>query len=342
MQRTKSKRLMTAASSCGLIVTLIVLLSGCGGSGTSDAFSNLPPGASVGGGGGGGGAASFVGRSFTSTLDLGSGRSGVLNMTVGAGGALSGTLTVSDAVNAFRAISRQTVLGAFIIAFTGDLDLLSGAFDISGRATSPTGTVIPFTASGTLPKGTGVGSYTAVLSGQTYTGVIQAGTTNTGGGGTGGGTGTVQVGTINFSNVSNTNGKTATITKSIAAAAFSNNVLNASLTESGSQAVERNLSIQVGASDLASVTVGKTYPIQTAGGNPANGSAVVGYIEGQDLDSKFWFANGGSVVVDARSGNTITLRVVNATMRPVDNNAGSSIQPTGTFTINAAGQFTVR
>jgi hypothetical protein len=101
------------------------------------------------------------------------------------------------------------------------------------------------------------------------------------------------------------------------------------------------LSIQVGTTDLASVTVGKTYAIQTASGAPANGNAVVSYIEQQGADSKFWFANGGSVVVDARSGNTITLRIVKATMQ-AQNNAGSTTQPTGTFTINAAGQFTVR
>jgi hypothetical protein len=164
---------------------------------------------------------------------------------------------------------------------------------------------------------------------------------NTGGGSTGGGTGTVQVGTITFSNVANTNANTTTITNTSAGASFSNNVLNASLTQSGSQTVVRVLSIQIGATDLASVTVGKTYPIQTASGSPANGNAVVSYIEQQGANSKFWFATGGSVVVDARSGNTITLRVVNATMR-AQNNAGSTTQPTGTFTINAAGQFTVR
>jgi hypothetical protein len=103
--------------------------------------------------------------------------------------------------------------------------------------------------------------------------------------------------------------------------------------------VVRVLSIQVGASDLASVTVGKDVP--DPNGQRRSCKRERGRFlyraAGQQLE--FWFANGGSVVVDARSGNTITLRVVNATMQ-AQNNAGSTTQPTGTFTINAAGQFT--
>lgn len=150
--------------------------------------------------------------------------------------------------------------------------------------------------------------------------------------------GTPAVGTIQFSNVSSpTNAITTKITDTDASASLTGNILNASLTEkNGHSTTERDLSIQLGAtSDDSSLAVGKTFPITS--GTVSTGKATVAYIETAG-SQKFWFAQGGSVVVTAHDSQHTTLSVVGATMTPF-NNAGGATQPTGTFTIDAAGKF---
>jgi hypothetical protein len=146
------------------------------------------------------------------------------------------------------------------------------------------------------------------------------------------------VGTIQFSNVSSpTNAITTKITDTDASASFIGNILQATLTEkNGHFTTERDLNMEFYAPDQASISVGKTFTISDSAPTAA-GQARITYIEtaGQQ---KFWRAQSGTATVTAHDSQHTTFRITGAAMTPFLN-AGTTNQPLGTFTIDAAGKF---
>lgn len=152
-------------------------------------------------------------------------------------------------------------------------------------------------------------------------------------------------GIVQFSNVVSTTANTNSFTKTDSSGEIdgqgTTQVLNANIVDTVSTSPERDLVIQLSTGgDPSSVTVGKTYPIVPASTSSAAGVAQVNYYETPGSGTPaIWGAQSGSVVVTARSGNVITLSIVNAAMT-VQNNYG--VTATGTFTINGNVQFPIK
>lgn len=145
------------------------------------------------------------------------------------------------------------------------------------------------------------------------------------------------VGTIQFSNASSpTNATTTKITDTDVSASFEGSLLHATMTEkNGHATVERDLDMHFFAPNDAALSVGKVFTISNSTPTAA-GQAQVTYIEtaGQQ---KFWNALSGTAVVTAHDSQHTTFRIT-APMTPF-NNAGTTTQPIGTFTIDAVGKF---
>ena len=152
------------------------------------------------------------------------------------------------------------------------------------------------------------------------------------------GTGQVDIGTVQFSNASGSNVNTSTITNATMSA-FSDSLGFTAEMDDPTVASTDERKVQIELGDYSNLVVGDSYPI-VASATSQDGSVRVLYTENDAQGHvKVWYADGGKVVVTARSGNTITLSFVGATMNapPPSQYANFS---TGTFTLDAAGKFT--
>jgi hypothetical protein len=238
---------------------------------------------------------------YESTLTLDSGKQGDLTLTVGATGPATGTLVVTAA----RVPSRDGfTFTAGTITVTGDVDT-DGSFRLTGTDPTSGG----FDITGSLPtSGNGTGSVTVTAGGQTYTADISIGT----------GTGS---GTLTFGDIQGA---------PISGAAFPANPYIGISTVAGGSAIvvlpsvtESDRGLMIALSPDA--TPGTRVTLSSV----VNPLATVWYFEGQGDPRPNWLGTGGTLVVEARTGNTFKLRLEGARFTPDPNTSA-----TGSFKID--------
>ncbi len=302
-----SLRQAVIARPLALLAVPVVLgssvLFGCGGSGSSTAVANSP-------------AAALPGR-YISSIPLGGGQVGNLDMTVADTGAAMGVLTIDDGIGSGRAATQPTRAVVATYMVSGFADLRTGTFQVNGTVLSASKN--PIRISGTLPFSAGASSLINLLfNSKSYSGSLS----RTGSGSITGTVGTGPNSTVNFAGATGTNANTASFS-GVTAVAIQNLPIIGSTASIvvGLPSGQRMISITIN----ATLTAGAIFV-------PGDDNTIVQYIDG----SKIWAGTGGQVIIDAVNGTSVTFRVLNTKMSPypVIGTGPSASGSTGTFTLS--------
>ncbi len=117
---------------------------------------------------------------YQSTVALGGGRTGTLDMTVAANGTASGTFVIKDSEGLALArplFGAQAVLAS--VSVSGSVDFSTGSFSISGSYVDGSGHTVAINIGGSLPPIAGLGTVTFVIGANVYSSTIAAVTTPT-------------------------------------------------------------------------------------------------------------------------------------------------------------------
>lgn len=266
----------------GALLVMLWLVAGCGGSDGGQTVVSPEQNSSV-----------YVGH-FLGTSTVSDGQTALLDLTTSSAGTASANLLVAIPVP----VPLQAQDDA--MAATGTVNLSNGSFSLSGSAAG----VGPFSVTGSLPAGNGLGSFQLLLDGQTYPGTIQRadlGTPSPPGGGGGGGGGTISAEVINEGQLSSLvftpgagyNGasppltSSASVSGSITRTSAGVNGISFSLSQTtpsgGAQERTETLGVGMAVASGETLVVGRSYPVATsAPGAYVNLTETTGPIGGPD------------------------------------------------------------